>query len=423
MTRILRLFAYGFLSGILVICLVGMGLSQHQIGWLLALTLVGDAVISLGISLIADTVGRRRMLRVGALLMVFAGILFAFTHHFIWLLLAAIIGVISPSGNEVGPFLAIEQASLSHIVSDDKRTGVFAWYNLLGYFATALGALMVGILFKTLVGIRLEALTSYKIIVLIYALMGLVLWFLFGKLSKDIEVSSTQGPLNFASLATSRLGIHRSLGVVLRLSSLFALDAFAGGFIMQSLLAYWFHVHFGANIAVLGAIFFGANLFSGISSLLAVRIAKRFGLINTMVFTHLPSNVLLILVVFMPNLTWGVIVFLLRCTISQMDVPTRQAYMMAVVTPSERSAAGGIANVARTLGASIAPLLAVPLLGIPALANIPIILAGGLKIVYDLLLFRDFRKISYCGHKLTQYLFENLIRFITKNPWTNLPIK
>jgi len=400
LTRILRLFGYGFFSVILVIYLKAIGLKSIQIGWLLALTLVGDAVISLGVSLIADTVGRRCMLRAGALLMVFAGILFAFTDNFICLLLAAIIGVISPSGNEVGPFLAIEQASLSHLVRDDKRIGVFAWYNLLGFCATALGALMVGILFKTLVGIRVDALSSYKIIVLIYALMGLVLWFLFGRLSKNIEVSSIRGPLNFASLAASRLGIHQSLAVVLRLSSLFALDAFAGGFIMQSLLAYWFHVHFGAGIAVLGGIFFGANLLAGISSLLAVRLAKHFGLINTMVFTHLPSNILLVLVVFMPNLTWAVIVFLARCAISQMDVPTRQAYMMAVVTPSERSAAGGIANVARTLGASIAPLLAVPLLGNPAFASLPIILAGGLKIIYDLLLFGNFRRIKPLEERL-----------------------
>jgi len=397
LTRILRLFGYGFLSVILVIYLKTVGLNQSQIGWLLTLTLVGDAVISLGISLIADTVGRRYMLRVGALLMVFAGVLFAFTDNFIYLLLAAIIGVISPSGNEVGPFLAIEQASLSHLVSDDKRTGVFAWYNLLGFCATAFGALIVGVLFKILIGININALISYKIIVLFYAWIGVALWFLFGQLSYKVEVKSTQQPLNFAALAKSRLGVHQSLATILRLSSLFALDAFAGGFIMQALLAYWFHVRFGADIAVLGGIFFGANLFAGISSLLAVRLAKRIGLVNTMVFTHLPSNVLLILVVFMPNLTWAIIVFLLRCTISQMDVPTRQAYMMAVVTPEERSAAGGIANVARTLGASIAPLLAVPLLGNPVLANIPIILAGGLKIVYDLLLFRYFRKIKLPG--------------------------
>jgi len=394
LTRILRLFGYGFLSVILVIYLKSIGLSQDQVGWLLALTLVGDAVISLGISLIADTVGRKYMLRVGALLMVFAGILFAFTDNFAFLLLAAVIGVISPSGNEVGPFLAIEQASLSHLVGDDKRTGVFAWYNLLGFCATALGALMVGVFFKTLTGLRLDVLTSYKIIVLIYGVLGLVLWFLFGRLSGKIEVNAQEKPLNFTELLNSRLGIHQSLPLVLQLSSLFALDAFAGGFIMQSLLAYWFHVRFGADIAVLGVLFFGANLFAGVSSLLAVRLARRIGLINTMVFTHLPSNVLLVLVVFMPNLTWAGIVFLLRCTISQMDVPARQAYLMAVVAPSERSAAGGIANVARTLGASFAPLLALPLLGTPTLAGIPIILAGGLKIIYDLLLFYNFKKSS-----------------------------
>ncbi len=394
LTRILRLFGYGAVSVILVIYLVSLGLTQQQIGWLLALTLVGDAVISLGISLIADSVGRRRMLRLGALLMMFAGILFAFTDNFIFLLLAAIVGVISPSGNEVGPFLAIEQASLSDIVADDKRTGVFAWYNLAGFGATALGALSVGVLFKILAAIGISILAGYKIILVIYALMGLVLWFLFGRVSNKVEVSSTPRSLNLASLANSRLGIHQSRAMVLRLSALFALDAFGGGFILQSLLAYWFHVRFGADMMVLGGIFFGANLLAGISSLLAVRLAKRFGLINTMVFTHLPSNVLLILIVFMPNLTWAVIVFLLRCSISQMDVPTRQAYVMAVVTPSERSAAGGIANVARTLGTSAAPLLAAPLLANPALVGVPILLAGGLKIVYDLLLFRDFRKIK-----------------------------
>ncbi len=394
LTRILRLFGYGAVSVILVIYLAYLGLSQQQIGWLLALTLIGDAVISLGISLIADSVGRRRMLRLGALLMMFAGILFAFTDNFVFLILAAIVGVISPSGNEVGPFLAIEQASLSDIVADDKRTGVFAWYNLAGFGATALGALSVGVLFKILATIGINILAGYKIILAIYALMGLVLWFLFGQVSNKVEVSSTPRSLNLASLANSRLGIHQSRAMVLRLSALFALDAFGGGFILQSLLAYWFHVRFGADIMVLGGIFFGANLLAGISSLLAVRLAKRFGLINTMVFTHLPSNVLLILIVFMPNLTWAVIVFLLRCTISQMDVPTRQAYVMAVVTPSERSAAGGIANVARTLGTSAAPLLAAPLLANPALVGVPIILAGGLKIFYDLLLFRDFRKIK-----------------------------
>ena len=394
LTRILRLFGYGAVSVILVIYLASLGLSQQQIGWLLALTLVGDAVISLGISLIADSAGRRRMLRLGALLMMFAGILFAFTDNFVFLLLAAIVGVISPSGNEVGPFLAIEQASLSHIVADDKRTGVFAWYNLAGFGATALGALSVWVLFKILVGIGISPLIGYKTILVIYALTGLALWFLFGRVSDQVEVSPTPRSLNLASLANSRFGIHRSRAMVLRLSALFALDAFGGGFILQSLLAYWFYVRFGADMMVLGGIFFGANLLAGISSLLAVRLAKRFGLINTMVFTHLPSNILLILMVFMPNLTWAVIVFLLRCTISQMDVPTRQAYVMAVVTPSERSAAGGVANVARTLGTSAAPLLAAPLLANPALVGVPIILAGGLKIVYDLLLFRDFRNIK-----------------------------
>jgi MFS family permease len=179
--------------------------------------------------------------------------------------------------------------------------------------------------------------------------------------------------------------------VVLRLSALFALDALAGGFVMQSLLAYWFHVRFGVEPALLGGIFFGANLLAGLSSLTAARLADRFGLINTMVFTHIPSNVLLILVPLMPNLPLAIGLLLLRFSISQMDVPTRQSYTMAVVSPDERSAAAGVTGVARTVGASLAPVLTGPLLAAPALLSVPLFLAGGLKIVYDLLLYRSFR--------------------------------
>jgi predicted MFS family arabinose efflux permease len=181
--------------------------------------------------------------------------------------------------------------------------------------------------------------------------------------------------------------------VVLRLSSLFALDAFAGGFVVQSLVAYWFHVRFGADEVVLGAIFFGANVLAGVSALSASALARRFGLVNTMVFTHLPSNVLLLLVPFMPTLGWAVAVLLVRFSISQMDVPTRQSYTMAVVEPDERSAAAGVTGIARTVGSALAPLLAGPLYAVPALAGLPFLLAGGLKIAYDLVLWRAFRAV------------------------------
>jgi MFS family permease len=177
---------------------------------------------------------------------------------------------------------------------------------------------------------------------------------------------------------------------VLKLASLFGLDAFAGGFVVQSFAAYWFHLRFGVDPATLGAIFFGANLFAGVSALLAARLARRFGLVNTMVFTHLPSNILLILLPLMPTLPLASLVLLLRFSISQMDVPTRQSYTMAVVPSEERSAAAGVTGVARTIGASIAPLFVGLMFAQPALINLPFVIAGGLKIVYDLLLYRSF---------------------------------
>jgi MFS family permease len=179
----------------------------------------------------------------------------------------------------------------------------------------------------------------------------------------------------------------------MKLSALFAVDAFGGGFVVQSILAYWFHVRYGLSPGVLGGIFFGANVLAGVSALSAAYVARRIGLLNTMVFTHLPSNVLLILVPLMPGLSSAIAVLLARFAISQMDVPTRQSYLMAVVDPSERAAAAGVASVARTIGASLAPLCAGPLLASPALLGVPFFIAGGLKVLYDLALWRSFRAL------------------------------
>jgi MFS family permease len=190
------------------------------------------------------------------------------------------------------------------------------------------------------------------------------------------------------------LGLHRSRAVVFKLSSLFAMDAFAGALLVQSLIVYWFHVRFGIESGLLGSIFFGANILAGVSALLAVRIANKFGLINTMVFTHIPSNILLILVPLMPTLPLAIAVLLLRFSISQMDVPTRQSYTMAVVAPDERSAASGLTAIARSVGAAISPALTGLLFSIPVLFNVPFFLSGGLKIIYDLLLYREFRAVK-----------------------------
>jgi MFS family permease len=384
------MFSYGFLSVVLVLYLVELGFSEGRIGLLLTLTLVGDALISLWITLQADRIGRRRMLMLGAALMVAAGIPFALSGDFTVLVLAATFGVISPSGNEVGPFLAIEQAALSQVLPEDRRTGVFAWYNLVGSFATAFGALAGGWSAQGLQASGLAPVASYRVLVFAYAAVGLVLAALFARLSRAVEAPP-------AAAHASRWGLHASKGVVLRLSALFSLDAFGGGFVIQSIVAYWFHLKFGVAPGALGSIFFGANLLAGLSSLYAVRLARRIGLIRTMVFTHIPSNLLLILVPLMPNLELAVLMLLLRFSISQMDVPTRQAYTMQVVAPDERSAAAGVTGMARTTGAALSPMLAGPLLAIPALAGLPFILAGSLKVLYDLLLYRSFKASAAIG--------------------------
>ena len=388
--RAARMFSYGFLSVILVLYLAELGFSEKRIGLLLTLTLVGDTVISLWITTRADRIGRKAMLVIGAALMTVAGLPFALSGSFLVLLAAATFGVISPSGNEVGPFLAIEQASLSQLLPEERRTSVFAWYNLTGSFSTALGALAGGWSVQSLQAAGLGPLASYRVLVYAYAGAGLVLVLLFSLVSRAIEVPVGAAP-------SGRLGLHRSRSVVARLSALFSLDAFAGGFVIQSIVAYWFHVRWGVSPGLLGSIFFVANVLAGFSALYAVRLARRIGLIRTMVFTHIPSNVLLILVPLMPSLELAIAVLLLRFSISQMDVPTRQSYTMAVVDPDERSAAAGVTGIARTTGASLSPALAGQLIAVPALAGTPFLIAGGLKIVYDLLLYRNFRKAEAGG--------------------------
>jgi MFS family permease len=388
-TRIVRLFAYGFLSVVLVLYLAELGLSGAKIGILLTLTLVGDAAISLWLTTTADRIGRKKVLIFGALLMVMAGLVFIMTRNFSFLIIAAIIGVISPSGNEIGPFLSIEQASLTQIIPDKRRTSIFAWYNLAGSFATALGALSGGWLAQLLQKGGMPPLATYQIVLSGYTSIGFVLILLFLGLSRRIEAKPDEAVCYSQPLFC---GLHKSRGIVLKLSALFALDAFAGGFVIQSLIAYWFHLRFGLNVGTLGSIFFGANLLAGISALLAAKIAAKFGLINTMVFTHIPSNILLCLVPLMPNAELAILLLLLRFSISQMDVPTRQSYTMAVVEPDERCATSGVTNIARSIGAALSPVLASSMIMTGSwLMNLPLILAGGLKIIYDLLLYRSFQ--------------------------------
>jgi MFS family permease len=391
-TRFVRLFAYGFLSVVLALYLSDLGLNERQIGLLLTATLVGDALISLGIASVADRMGRRRMLLLGAGLMVLAGAVFAITQNTLLLLVAAFVGTISPGGNDVGPSLSIEQAILSQSAPNIQRTQVFAWYNLVGSFSTAFGALCSGALTTVLQAAGSSALDSYRAVIVGYTLLGIVLALLFRWLSPAAEVHPD---VVRAAETTEKnwLGLHRSRGTVAKLSALFALDAFGGGLVVQSLMAYWFHTRYGVEAGVLGSIFFGANMLAGLSALAAARVAARVGLINTMVWTHIPSNILLILVPLMPDLALAITVLLLRFSISQMDVPTRQSYIMAVVSPDERTAAAGATTIVRSAASAIAPSLTGVLLK-ASLLNAPFFLAGSLKIVYDLLLYRSFRALK-----------------------------
>jgi MFS family permease len=387
-TRFARMFAYGLVSIILVLYLTEIGFDERTIGLLLSLTLAGDMLISLWMTTRADRIGRRKMLIAGAILMTLAGLVFVSTSFFPLLMIAAIVGVISPSGNEIGPFLAIEQAAISQEITGSRRTHLFAYYNLMGSFATALGALTAGWVVQWSQNAGMSAVQADRGILVGYAGIGLLLALVFSRLSPAAEAASPQG-----DRPSAFLGLHQSRRIVFKLSSLFALDAFAGGFILQSFMAYWFTRRFDVDPGVLGSVFFFANLFSGLSGLVAARLADRIGLINTMVFTHVPSNILIMLVPLMPTFEWAMAMLLARFAISQMDVPTRQSFVASVVAADERSAAAGVTNIFRSCGAMLSPFLAGVLLSSPATLSVPFFLAGGLKLVYDFSLLMMFRQV------------------------------
>jgi len=388
-SRVLRMFAYGGLAVVLALYLTEVGLDAQQIGLLLSLTLAGDVGVSLILTLRADRIGRRRTLGVGAALMLLGAVVFAATGEFVILLATAIVAVLSPSGNEVGPFLPVEQAAIGEIVGAERRTRTFAWYQLAGALASAAGSLVGGLTASTAIDFGAPPVDAYRVVILAYGAIGLAMAAVAGRLSRAVEPDRPRDD----SIRT-RFGLHRSRGIVARLSALFALDAFAGGFVMQSVVALWFALRWQLDPAALGGLFFGVNALAGMSGLVAARLAERFGLIATMVWTHIPSNVLLILVPLMPTVELAVAVLLGRFAISQMDVPTRQSYTVAVVDPDERSAAAGVTGVARTAGAAAAPIVGTPLVALPVLAGgLPFLISGVLKIAYDLLLWQQFRAV------------------------------
>ncbi len=388
-TRFLRLFAFGLLSIVLALYLAALGTSPAAIGLLLVVTLGGDTVVALFFTTRADRLGRARVLRWSAWLMVLAGALLVVEAPFPILLVGLALGVISPSGAEAGAFLPIEQAALAQYITAERRTGILAWYHLTGAAGTALGSLCGGIVVSVAQGAGLAGATAFTPVMWLYAILGLVLVLSFGRLSAMVE--APDGAVAAAGLG--HLGVHRSRGIVMRLSALFALDAFGGGFVVQTALAYWLERRFGATPAELGTLFLCMNLLSALSALAAGWLARRIGLLNTMVFTHLPANVLLLLLPLAPGFAAAAALLLVRSLVTQMDVPTRQAYLLAVVSPDERVAAGGLTGVARSIGAALSPPVTIILAGSASWAGLPLVVAGAVKIVYDLLLYRSFRAV------------------------------
>ena len=382
--RVLRTFGYGFLAVVIGLYLAELGLDELWIGVIVAASIFGSAVMTVGWSLAADRFGRRRTVMIMAVLMCAGGLLFAVSSAPWLLLVGAFTGTISATSSEVGVFNTVDQAILPETVAPERRTWAFAVYGMAGNVAQAIGALAAG-LAGVAAGLGLQGADAYRPLFVLYAIIGLANLAIFSRLSPAVEVARVDGERRL-------FGIHRSGGTVAKLSLLFGLDAFAGGFVVQALVAYWFALRWGLSPEALGVVFFWVGVVSGVSLLAASWLSARIGLLNTMVLTHLPSNVLLMLVPLAPSAWAAVAIFLARMSISQMDVPTRQSYSMAIVDPDERTATAGITNVARSMASAISPTLTGFAFSVAAL-GVPFFLAGGLKIVYDVLVYRTFRGI------------------------------
>jgi MFS family permease len=382
---------------LLAVALSQRGLTPVGIGAIISVSLVGDFFGTYAIALYADRWGRRRTLAVLAGLMGLTGAIFGLVSNYPILLVAGFVGTLGSSASETAPFLPIEQAIVPQIVPAERRTAIFARYNLVASFAAALGALAAGLPdLLTHAGIGL--MSGIRLMFGAYVLAGLIAVLLALRLSPAVEVhdasARTQSGPGVAERRRLIPAMGRSRPIVLRLAALFSLDSVAGGLVAQSLVALYVHLRFGIPLGPLGVLFFAANTLSALSFLAAVPLARRFGLLNTMVFTHLPSNALLVLVAFMPTFPLAAGVLLLRQLLSQMDVPTRQAYTMALVAPQERTAAASVTSLARSAGSAASPVISGALLqGALLMLGLPLVIAGVTKCVYDLTLWRIFRRV------------------------------
>ncbi|MFL5238501.1 MAG: MFS transporter [Rhizomicrobium sp.] len=378
----LRAFADGLVSVVLPIYLLRLGYTAFAVGAIVTSTLLGSAALTLAVGFFAHRFPGRRVLLNACLLMAVTGIGFATVRDFWPLLIIAFMGTINPSSGDVSVFLPVEQALLAGTVSSRRRTALFARYSLIGAVAGAFGTLAAALPDIFAKKLHIGETTALQSVFWFYAAVGLAAWVIYRPLTSGVEAQ----PL------PSKRALSHSRHIVFVLAALFSLDAFGGGFFVQSLLALWLYKAFHLSIATASAILFWAGICAAASFLVAVPLSERFGLINTMVFTHLPSNVLLILVPFAPNLPIAIALLLARSALSQMDVPTRTSYVMAVVTPEERAAAASVTAVPRSLASALSPLLAGYLLSL-SVFGWPLVIGGILKGIYDILLLIRFRKI------------------------------
>jgi MFS family permease len=378
--RGIRGFGDGFAAIVLPAYLVAIGFGTVEIGIVAAASLFGSALLTLGVGVVAPRYELRHLLIAGAVLMAATGVMLN-VEDLLLIVVVAFIGTVNPSGGDVGMLVPLEQTMLTRDVTDRDRTRVFARYSLIGAMSSAAGALSAAVP-DLLVGAGIGRITAFKLMFCCYGVLGLLAAALYRRLrqsrAEQHHVSTPLGP---------------SRGMVYKLAALFSLDAFAGGFVVQSLLALWLFKRFGISLSAASLFFFWTSVLSALSYPLASWLARRIGLVNTMVFTHIPSSICLIAAAFAPNLTVVLGLLLVRSALSQMDVPTRTSYVMAVVTPAERAAAASVTAVPRSLASSISPALAGLLFG-PAFSGLPLIVCGTLKIVYDLALLYTCRHVK-----------------------------
>ena len=382
--RSTRAFADGFVSLLLPVYLLRLGYGPFAIGSIITSTLVGSALLTLVLGVVAHRYSRRWMLRAASLVMIVTGAGFALVHDFWPLLIIAFVGTLNPSSGDVSVFLPLEQTVLAETVDPKRRTALFARYSLFGTLMGAVGTLAAALPDLAAAHFGLNRLAVLQSMFWLYGALGAVAFLFYRPLSRAVEGADAAG--------VPRRPLGASRGIVYRLAALFSLDSFGGGFFVQSLLALWLFEAFHLSVPTASAILFWSSLCAAVSFLAAVPLSERIGLINTMVFTHLPSNLLLILVPLAPNLTTAIVLLLARNALSQMDVPTRTSYVMAVVTPAERPAAASVTAVPRSLAAAAGPILAGYLLSLSAFGW-PLIIGGALKGVYDVLLLIRFGKV------------------------------